>query len=109
MTEEVGYKELYEAGCKTWGPVFEAVLNERDALRQTLALQWRGIDSAPKDTAILVWHSGYTVAHFNTFYDRWIGLGRDTIDTMSLAQFPPTHWMPLPTPPASSSDTDAKQ
>ena len=31
------YKELYEAGCKTWEPVYQVVLNERDALRTRIS------------------------------------------------------------------------
>jgi hypothetical protein len=30
------YKELYEAGCKTWNPVYQVVLKERDTLRTAL-------------------------------------------------------------------------
>lgn len=58
--------------------------------------EWQPIESAPKDTAILVYHAGYTVAHFNTTYGRWIGYGRDALEFVT---GPPTHWMPLPPPP----------
>jgi hypothetical protein len=60
---------------------------------------WQPIETAPKDTAILVYGFGYSVAHFNTRYERWIGFGRDTRDTEALARWPPTHWQPLPSPP----------
>ena len=61
--------------------------------------EWQPIETAPKDRAILVYHFGYTIAHFNTAYGHWIGQGECTPDTLSLKQFPPTDWMPLPDPP----------
>jgi hypothetical protein len=73
------------------------------ALEAAERVRWQPIENAPKDTAILVYNCGYTVAHFNTAYDRWIAYGRDTPDTIALAQFLPTHFQPLPSPPESKS------
>jgi hypothetical protein len=73
------------------------------ALEAAERVRWQPIENAPKDTAILVYNYGYTVAHFNTAYDRWIAYGRDTPDTIALAQFLPTHFQPLPSPPESKS------
>lgn len=61
------------------------------------------IETAPKDEAILVYASGWTVAHFNTFYGKWIGYGEDTADTHNMNGFnKPTHWLPLPPAPETS-------
>lgn len=61
--------------------------------------EWKTIDSAPKDTAVLVYGFGYTVAHFNRAYGKWIAFGSDTADTRALVSSPPTHWTELPPPP----------
>jgi hypothetical protein len=34
ITERDAWKQLYEAGCKHWNPVYEIILNERDKLRE---------------------------------------------------------------------------
>lgn len=68
-------------------------------------MNWRTIDSAPKDTAILVWSHSYTIAHLNTALGGiWVGLGHNTSDTRSLKQFPPTHWMSLPEKPLTNGE-----
>lgn len=61
---------------------------------------WYGMESAPKDVTILVYHNAFTVAHFNSANDKWIGYGHNTGDTIWLNRHPPTHWMPLPDPPS---------
>ena len=95
--DSIDYKARYEQAGKYWDGVYKIVLDERDALRAATAA--RPIATAPKDTAIIVYNHAYTIAHFNTLLNRWIGRDRDTTDTISLAQFPPTHWWPLPPPP----------
>ncbi len=62
---------------------------------------WQPIETAPKDTAVLVYHAGFSVAHFNTTLSRWIGYD---FESSSFRQFPPTHWMPLPAPPGGLVD-----
>lgn len=38
------FEELYKAGCEAWSPVFETILNERDALRAEV--EWLNVKSA---------------------------------------------------------------
>jgi hypothetical protein len=65
-------------------------------------MSWQPIETAPKDTAILVYGFGPSVAHFNTAYGRWIGYGSNTPDTISLNEDNgiPILWMPLPEMPS---------
>ena len=63
---------------------------------------WRPIESAPKDgTAILVFcpHASpyQIVASFHTKEPKWSGWLEDYEGEQI---WPPTHWMPLPAPPA---------
>jgi hypothetical protein len=65
-------------------------------------MTWQPIETAPKDTAILIYSSGYNVAHYNTAYERWCTYtdGRGTAGERLLNSWDfPTHWMPLPAPP----------
>ncbi len=66
--------------------------------------EWYPIATAPKDVAILVYGFGYTVAHFNTLYNKWVAYGAETEDTRMLnSASKPTHWTPLPSPPPTPS------
>lgn len=71
------------------------------ALAASSSAGWQPIDTAPKDTAILLYGFGFSVAHFNTAYGKWIAYGYETPDTIMLntASSAPTHWMPLPAAP----------
>jgi len=62
--------------------------------------EWQSIETAPKDgTHFLAWSEGYgpTEARFDGAYNdgepAWVACHQDT-------DFHPTHWMPLPDPPA---------
>lgn len=86
-------------------------MDNRELLRAAVSEEWQPIETAPKDTAVLVYGFGYSVAHFNTAYGKWIVYGAETectrmMNTMSR----PTHWMPLPQEPScdSSSASPAK-
>lgn len=59
--------------------------------------EWQPIESAPKDTAVLAYDFGYEVAHFNTLLNKWVACS----DHRPIRG--PTHWMPLPDPPATTS------
>jgi len=61
---------------------------------------WRPIAEAPKDTAIMVYVNGFKIAHYNIRLGKWIGYGLETSDTILMSRDPPTHWQPLPAPPA---------
>lgn len=62
-------------------------------------MDWQPIETAPKDTAILVYRNGFQIAHLNSVHKRWIGYGWDTADTINMNISAPTHWMALPDPP----------
>lgn len=61
--------------------------------------EWQPINTAPIDKAILVWNGAFTIAHYNSAYNFWVGHGLGTEDTRSFDNFPPTHWVSLPEPP----------
>lgn len=65
-------------------------------------MKWQPIETAPKDTAILIYASAYYVAHFNTTNDKWwtYSDGTKTAGERLLNSWSgPTHWMPLPDAP----------
>jgi hypothetical protein len=55
---------------------------------------WQTIESAPKDTAVLVYGSSYEVGHFNTVIGAWVSCW----DHRRLHHV--AWWQPLPEPPA---------
>ena len=56
---------------------------------------WQPIETAPKDTAVLLWLGWrLEIGHFNTGLGRWAA----NWDHRAL-EVPATHWMPLPSPP----------
>lgn len=65
-----------------------------------LAQRWQPIETAPKDgTWILVSHPAWTdgkweIAQWSQYSECW-----QTYDTGLTGLMPPTHWMPLPSPP----------
>ena len=63
-------------------------------------MNWQLIETAPKDTAILVYAAGCKVAHFNTARDEWIGYGTAPETHILNTYGRPTHWMPLPGAPS---------
>lgn len=79
-----------------------AILDDLDARRRSPspeAVEWRPIESAPKDgTAVLTIHVGvdrhYEIAWFERrgWYGQASGYWQD--------KDAPTHWQPLPSPPA---------
>jgi hypothetical protein len=77
--------------------------NTRPALLRDAGDGWRAIESAPRDgTKVLLCHSGY--AH--PFYDRdrmprvWVDFFRGGSWYNTAPSGQPTHWRPLPQPPA---------
>ena len=65
---------------------------------------WQPIETAPTDKAVLVYCHGFSVAHWNTAYKKWIVYGAETECTrMMNTRYRPTHWMPLPDPPKPES------
>lgn len=66
--------------------------------------RWQPIETAPADTAILIYAQGYRVAHFNSMAKRWIGYGANAETHILNTWAKPTHWMPLPAAPAHGGD-----
>lgn len=60
---------------------------------------WQPIETCPQDTCVMVYSAGYYLAHFNTFYGKWIGQGENTEDSRWINRYTPTHWAPLPEAP----------
>jgi len=95
MTPELETRLAQEAQEERYEPGSEPV----HALRRgaELALQWRAIESAPKDELILVGPTkrmGICVA-MNHSRDGWV---TETCSEWA-SMYTPTHWMPLPLPP----------
>ena len=67
-------------------------------------MEWRTIDECPADTAVLLYDAGYVVGHWNTKFARWCtytdGAGTTAEVRMNRFGMGPTHWQPLPDPPA---------
>ena len=62
-------------------------------------LEWRPIESAPADgTEILAYMPGFALGQMVLYWqdDYW----REKANSMGL-KYPPTHWMPLPSPPGA--------
>lgn len=66
---------------------------------------WHPIETGPKDTSVLVYckHGPCEVGHYNTLMRGWVtSWDHRYLDT-------PTHWMPLPHPPVSTSMLEGLQ
>jgi hypothetical protein len=87
-----------------------AITAERDALkakldaaarlaestRESVGLLWRPIETAPKDgTKVLVMSDGIEIVSWNECLETWWD---------GEWSHGPTHWMPLPEPPADMND-----
>lgn len=68
--------------------------------------EWRTIDTAPKDVAILLVGGCYHGAPFPGYWDEseyapdrpWVSI----VNCSRLYKHVPTHWMPLPAPPSTN-------
>lgn len=65
--------------------------------------EWQPIETAPKDTAVMLYAGGYLIGHFSTFYNLWCtetdGMGTPG-ERMLNSWLQPTHWRPLPERPS---------
>lgn len=59
--------------------------------------QWQGIESAPRDGTLILVPVGHGVMDVVSW---WGGAWRETANALAIRD-EPTHWMPLPTPPAA--------
>lgn len=97
-------KEQYEQSLESQEGFYlsakavEALLTEHRALLSKR--EWRDISTAPKDgTYILAIMEGFELSTIVCWHnDMW----RERTDVVydNYAEYSPTHWMPLPTPPA---------
>ena len=64
-------------------------------------MEWQPIETAPKDTFIMIYACGWQLAHFDTNYGRWCTYtdGTGTAGEMMLNRNGPTHWQYLPDGP----------
>lgn len=73
--------------------------------RRGAAMQWRPIEAAPKDGTplLLLWPDAaekMAVMWWDGYCEGWMGY----YDGINPGQMPPTHWMPLPPPPAGEQE-----
>lgn len=79
-------------------------------------VEWQPIETAPKDgTEVFLWilEELYTKCRFHVAKDRWETWELDGLDSMSWVRLEhyekPTHWMPLPKPPASTDTAKGEE
>ena len=76
-------------------PLRDWLLSRRASTPSPEGQTWQPIETAPKDTAVLLWLGWrFEIGHFNTGLGRWVA----NWDHRAL-EVPATHWMPLPSPP----------
>ena len=76
-------------------PLRDWLLSRRASTPSPEGQTWQPIETAPKDTAVLLWLGWrFEIGHFNTALGRWAA----NWDHRAL-EVPATHWMPLPSPP----------
>lgn len=60
-------------------------------------MSWQPIETAPKDgSRVLLWSKHWSASHTGQFYGNWWS----SFYEIGPFHSPPTHWQPLPTPPA---------
>lgn len=95
----------HEDHSRSWGGSFGSFMASDldhgdeypEYIRADLVPQWQPIETAPKhdlETLILYSSEGVQIGWFSAFHKCWLTTeGKDVWAE-------PTHWMPLPTPPA---------
>lgn len=86
--------EAAEEAAWAWDQAASLFMLNADAILAALSHEWRPIETAPKGDRVLL-KSGLNdriLIGFNVG-DGWIESGSRHMS------YPPTHWMPLPTPP----------
>jgi hypothetical protein len=97
-TESAGWDDIAAAMEELIGsapagikPIFRQAIDEIRELRLDAQREWRPIATAPKEQYVLIWDGKLIEIAFSAERDgNW--------DT----PLPPTHWMPLPDPPAET-------
>lgn len=69
-------------------------------LSSLIADQWQTIDSAPRDGEFVLTWNGHRqhVSQYDRVEGEWVSSFK-TVTKRLTVQPPPTHWMPLPSPP----------
>lgn len=67
---------------------------------------WRTIESAPKDTEMLVFTKpwGVIIASYSAEFGNWLSRMQVPVSIREESELP-THWQPLPSPPDGRSET----
>jgi len=91
----------YDRWALEHGPDLFAAAEECETLKQQM--QWQPIETAPKDGRdVFIWNDGPYIARW-TNPDGMFGWWDDSGEVG--LQHHPTHWMPLPAPPAVQTET----
>lgn len=71
---------------------------------------WKPIDSAPKDTEILVYTRpwGTIIASFSEEFGEWLSRMQVPVSIRVEAEMP-THWRPLPDPPDEAAAEEERE
>lgn len=114
MPEEIWIGDIEGSHCRCWnGPTYGGFKGEGHLstryIRADLvqAPQWRPIETAPRDQRVLVWSGAELyAAHWakNPFTDDEAWIIAEWGDKGEQALVRPTHWMPLPLPPAPEAE-----
>lgn len=102
LIERLRY-EGYDVSRNEAANAIESLLAENDRLNHMCNCEWRDIETAPKDGTVFL---GYKRGQFRECYkvprddcDMWCFGGTSGADDL-FPNIKPTHWMPLPKPPA---------
>ncbi len=67
-------------------------------------MEWQPMETAPKDGTGILTYPHFRVTHYATEDihpgEGWVDEFDDGIEQFVAMRTPPTHWMPLPPPPA---------
>lgn len=93
--------ELAQASAK----MVEQAARIQQLEAEIAAMQWRPIETAPKDGTplLLLWPDAaekMAVMWWDEYVENWLGY----YDGINPGYQPPTHWMPLPPPPAGEQE-----
>lgn len=69
--------------------------------------EWQPIKTAPKDGRLILYATAdwVSVGRWNSEVDQWREINNHWTDTWGGEDFP-THWMPLPAPPAPHRENE---
>ncbi|WP_375461395.1 DUF551 domain-containing protein [uncultured Enterovirga sp.] len=76
-------------------------------MSETATASWQTIESAPKDTEVLVFTKpwGPIIATYSEEFETWLSRMQVPVSIREDGELP-THWQPLPAPPDGADDAD---